>query len=54
MKTLADLKKELFKRPGAKKIYEEMQPEMQIIRALALERMKKGYSQRKLAARIVK
>ena len=52
MKTLADLKKELFKRPGAKKIYEEMQPEMQIIRALALERMKKGYSQRKLAARI--
>lgn len=52
MKTLADLKKDLFKRPGAKKIYEEMQPEFQIIRKLALTRMEKGMTQRKLAQKI--
>lgn len=52
MKTLADFKREVFKRPGAKKAYEEMQPQFQIIRKLALERAKKGFSQRKLAQKI--
>lgn len=52
MKTLADLKRELFKRPGVRKAYAEMQPEMQIIRKLALARAKKGFSQRKLAQKI--
>lgn len=52
MKTLTDFKRELFKRPGAKKIYEEMQPEFRIIQALAFARMKKGMTQRKLAAKI--
>ena len=52
MKTLEDLKKELFKRPGVRKAYMEMQPEMQIIRKLALARTRKGFSQRKLAKKI--
>ncbi len=52
MKTLADLKRELFKRPGVRKAYAEMQPEFQIIRRLALARTKKGFSQRKLAKKI--
>jgi len=52
MKTLADLKRELFKRPGVRKAYAEMQPEFQIIRKLALARSKKGMSQRKLAQKI--
>jgi len=52
MKTLADFKKELFKRPGVRKAYAEMQPEFQIIRKLALARAKKGFSQRKLAQKI--
>lgn len=52
MKTLADLKKDLFKRPGFRKAYEELEPEFRIIRALALARMKKGMTQRKLAAKI--
>ena len=52
MKTLVDLKRELFKRPGAKKVYEDMQPEFKIIRELAIARSKKGMSQRKLAQKI--
>ena len=52
MKTLEDLKRELFKRPGARKAYEQMQPEFQIIRRLALARAKKGFSQRNLAKKI--
>jgi len=52
MKTLEDLKKEIFKRPGVRKAYAEMQPELQIIRKLALARSKKGFSQRKLAEKI--
>jgi len=52
MKTLEDLKKEIFKRPGVRKAYAEMQPELQIIRKLASVRSKKGFSQRKLAEKI--
>lgn len=52
MKTLTDLKKDLFKKPGFREAYEELGPEFQIIRALALARMKKGMTQRKLAAKI--
>ena len=52
MKTLEDFKKEIFKRPGVRKVYAEMQPEFQIIRKLALVRAKKGFSQRELAKKI--
>ncbi len=52
MKTLNQFKKEAFKRPGVRKAYAEMQPEIQIIRALIISRNKKGMSQRKLAQKI--
>jgi len=52
MKTLAQLKKEAFKRPGVRKACAQMQPEFQIIRALIISRNKKGMSQRKLAKKI--
>ncbi len=52
MKTFAQFKKEIFRRPGVKKAYAEMQPELQIIRKLALSRAKKGLSQRELAKKI--
>jgi len=52
MKTLNKFKKEAFKREGVRKAYIEMQPELQIIRKLALARTKKGFSQRKLAQKI--
>ena len=52
MKTLEQFKKEAFKRPGVRKAYAEMQPEMQIIRALIISRNKKGMSQRDLAKKI--
>lgn len=52
MKTLEDLKKEAFKRPGVRKAYAEMQPEIQIIKAIIISRNKKGMSQRKLAQKI--
>jgi len=52
MKTLEDFKKDLFKRPGVKKAYKEMQPEFQIIRNLALARMKNNLNQRQLAKKI--
>lgn len=52
MKTLKNFKKEAFKREGVRKIYIEMQPELQIIRKLALARTQKGFSQRKLAQKI--
>ena len=52
MKTLAQFKKEAFKRPGLRKAYAEMQPEIQIIRALIISRNKKGMSQREFAKKI--
>jgi ribosome-binding protein aMBF1 (putative translation factor) len=52
MKTLEDLKKDLFKKPGFRAAYKELEPEFRIIRALALARMKKGLNQRQLAKKI--
>jgi predicted transcriptional regulator len=52
MKTLEQFKKEAFKRPGVRRAYFEMQPEIKIIRALIMSRNKKGMSQRKLAQKI--
>ena len=52
MKTLAQFKKEAFKRPGVRKAYTEAQPEMQIIRALIISRNKKGVTQREFAKKI--
>jgi predicted transcriptional regulator len=52
MKTLEQFKKEIFKRPGVRKAYAEMQPEIQIIRKLALARANKKFSQRELAKKI--
>jgi ribosome-binding protein aMBF1 (putative translation factor) len=50
--TLADLKKEGFKRPGVKKAYDSLEFEFQIIRALIEARSKKNMTQKKLAEKI--
>jgi ribosome-binding protein aMBF1 (putative translation factor) len=52
MKTLNQFKKEVLKREGAKKAYAQLQPELLIIRKLALSRAEKGISQRELAKKI--
>jgi HTH-type transcriptional regulator / antitoxin HipB len=52
VKTLEDFKREVFKRPGVRKAYAEMQPEFQIIRKLAIERANKKLNQRQLAKKI--
>lgn len=52
MKTLEDFKKEIFKRPGVRKAYEEMQPEFEIIRSLTRVRMEKKLNQRQLARKV--
>ena len=52
MKTLKQFKREAFKRPGVRKAYFEMQPEIQVIRAFIISRNKRGMSQRKLAQKI--
>lgn len=52
MKTLEQFKREIFKRPGVRKAYIELQPELQIIRKIALARARRGFSQRKLAQKI--
>lgn len=52
MKTLKQFKKDALKKEGVKKAYDSLQPELEIIRALALSRTKKGVSQRQLAAKI--
>jgi len=52
MKTLEDFKKDIFKRPGVVKAYQEMQPEFEITRSLALARMKNKLNQRELAKKI--
>ncbi len=50
--TLADLKKEAFKRPGVKKAYDNLEFEFQIIRALIDARSKKNLTQKQLAKKI--
>ena len=52
MKTLNQFKRDAFKREGVAKAYAQLQPELQIIRKLALSRAKTGMSQRVLAKRI--
>jgi len=52
MKTLNQFKKEAFKRTGIRKAYIKLQPELQIIRKIALSRSKKGMTQRELAKKI--
>ncbi len=52
MKTLNQFKKEALKREGVKKAYMQLQPELQIIRKIALSRAEKGISQRVLAKKI--
>ncbi|MBI3305826.1 helix-turn-helix transcriptional regulator [Candidatus Nomurabacteria bacterium] len=50
--TLADLKKEAFKRPGVKKAYDDLEFEFRIIRALIDARSKKNLTQKELAQKI--
>lgn len=50
--TLADLKKEAFKRPGVKKVYDNLEFEFQIITALIDARSKKNLTQKELAQKI--
>lgn len=50
--TLADLKKEAFKKPGVKKAYNDLEFKYQIIRALIDARSKKNLTQKELAQKI--
>jgi ribosome-binding protein aMBF1 (putative translation factor) len=52
MKTLEDLEKELFKRPGYKEAYEAIQPQYDILRALIEARIKEKLTQKQLAKKI--
>lgn len=52
MKTLNQFKKEALKKTGVRKTYIELQPELEIIKKLAISRSKRGMSQRVLAKRI--
>lgn len=52
MKTLNQFKKEALKKEGVRKAYVALQPELQIIKKLALSRSQKGMSQRVLAKKI--
>lgn len=40
IKTLEQFKKDAFKRPGARKVYVEMQPEFKMVRTLILSKIK--------------
>lgn len=50
--TWEELKKELFKDPGVKKAYEDLQPEFAIVQAIIDARVKKKISQEELAKRM--
>jgi len=52
MKTLNQFRKESFKRKGVKKAYVELQPQLEIIKKLAISRSRKGMSQRVFANKI--
>jgi len=47
-----DFKKQLLKNPAARLEYEKLQPEFSVIRATIEARMKKGITQKKLAAKL--
>src|SRR3989344_1862872 len=50
--TTEELKRELFKDPGVKKAYEDLQPEFAIVQAIIDARVKKKISQEELARRM--
>jgi len=52
MKTLKQFKQKAFRKEGIRGAYYQLQPELQIIRSIALSRVKKGISQRLLAKKI--
>ena len=52
MKTLKQFKKEAFKRGGVRRVYAELGPELRIIEAIAIARMKHQSTQRELATKI--
>ena len=47
-----DFKRKLLKDPVSRREYEKLQPEFAVIRATIEARMKKGITQKKLAARL--
>ncbi|MDP1743627.1 MAG: helix-turn-helix domain-containing protein [Candidatus Amesbacteria bacterium] len=47
-----DLRKELLKDPEVKAEYDRLEPEYRLIRQVIANRLKKGYSQAQLAAKI--
>ena len=51
MKTLAQYKEEKLKEPGFKKVYEELQPEFEIMRAIIDARTASNLTQKELAER---
>lgn len=50
--TWKELRRELFKDPGVKKAYEDLQPEFAIVQAIIDARVKKKISQEELAKRM--
>ena len=49
MKTLKEYKREQMKNPGFVEAYEEIQPEMSVIRAMVDARLSRGMTQKELA-----
>ena len=47
-----ELKREVLKRPGVAKAYEELRPEYELTRTLISQRIERGLSQKELAERM--
>lgn len=52
MKTLKELKKDLFKNKAVKKEYRVLEPEFALLKAVIEKRLERGLSQKELAERI--
>lgn len=52
MKNYTQLKKELLKKRGVKKAYDELEPEFSVVESLIEKRLAKGFTQAQLARRI--
>jgi len=52
MKTFSQFKKESLKRPGVKKAYGDLELEFKLIEAIIEKRIKKGLTQKQLAAKM--
>lgn len=52
MKTLTQLKKEAFKDPAVKKMYDDLAPEFELAKAIIKKRLELGISQTELAKRM--